>query len=76
MLLNQNRVDYNSFFIDIRSMKPIIEWKGQPSCMAQFSFDENSIYSVDNTGEVIIHNENTNNEKTKCFIIVITMVNS
>ncbi|KAI7905182.1 uncharacterized protein BX663DRAFT_313364 [Cokeromyces recurvatus] len=38
--------------IDIRSMKSIIEWKGQPSCTAQFSFDENSIYSVNNTGEL------------------------
>lgn len=33
-------------------MKSIIEWKGQPSCTAQFSFDENSIYSVDGNGEV------------------------
>ncbi|KAI9270113.1 WD40-repeat-containing domain protein [Helicostylum pulchrum] len=37
---------------DIRSMKSIIEWKGQPSCTAQFSFDENSIYSVDGNGEL------------------------
>lgn len=33
-------------------MKSIIEWKGQPSSTAQFSFDENSIYSVDDNGEV------------------------
>jgi hypothetical protein len=33
-------------------MKPIIEWKGKSSCMAQFSFDENSIYTVDQGGEV------------------------
>lgn len=38
--------------IDIRSMKTIVEWKAQPSCMAQFSFDENSIYSVGDKGEV------------------------
>ncbi|CAO3647731.1 unnamed protein product [Mucor hiemalis] len=37
---------------DIRSMKTIIEWKAQPSCMAQFSFDENSIYSVGDKGEL------------------------
>ncbi|KAI8890260.1 WD40 repeat-like protein [Backusella circina FSU 941] len=37
---------------DIRSMKPIIEWKGKSSCMAQFSFDENSIYTVDQSGEL------------------------
>lgn len=38
--------------IDIRSMKSIIEWKAAPSCTAQFSFDENSIYAVDNNGQV------------------------
>lgn len=40
--------------VDIRSMKPIMEWKGnkKPPCIAQFSFDENSIYSVDTSGEV------------------------
>lgn len=40
------------FMVDIRSMKSIIEWKAQPSCNAQFSFDENSIYAVDDSGEV------------------------
>lgn len=38
--------------VDIRSMKSIIEWKAQPPCNAQFSFDENSIYAVDDSGEV------------------------
>jgi hypothetical protein len=38
--------------VDIRSMKSIIEWKAQPSCNAQFSFDENSIYAVDDNGDV------------------------
>jgi hypothetical protein len=33
-------------------MKSIIEWQGTPACTAQFSFDENSIYSVDNDGQV------------------------
>ncbi|KAG1152882.1 hypothetical protein G6F37_000383 [Rhizopus arrhizus] len=40
---------------NIRSMKPIIEWNDhhkKPSCIAQFSFDENSIYSVDTTGQL------------------------
>ncbi|KAI8349228.1 WD40-repeat-containing domain protein [Choanephora cucurbitarum] len=37
---------------DIRSMKPIIEWKGNPSCTAQFSFDETSICSVDLDGQL------------------------
>ncbi|KAL0079658.1 hypothetical protein J3Q64DRAFT_1838678 [Phycomyces blakesleeanus] len=32
-----------------------MEWKtasGQPACMAQFSFDENSIYTVDHSGQL------------------------
>lgn len=33
-------------------MKSIIEWKATPSCTAQFSFDENSIYSADSNGQV------------------------
>ncbi|KAI9258270.1 WD40-repeat-containing domain protein [Sporodiniella umbellata] len=39
---------------DVRCMKPIIEWNGgqHSSCMAQFSFDENSIYSVDTAGKL------------------------
>ncbi|KAF1806393.1 WD40-repeat-containing domain protein [Mucor lusitanicus] len=37
---------------DIRSMKSIIEWKAAPSCTAQFSFDENSIYAVDDSGQL------------------------
>ncbi|KAI9021463.1 WD40-repeat-containing domain protein [Phycomyces nitens] len=40
---------------DVRSMKSIMEWKtssGQPACMAQFSFDENSIYTVDHSGQL------------------------
>ncbi|KAF7731736.1 WD repeat-containing protein 91 [Apophysomyces ossiformis] len=40
---------------DIRSMKSIMEWKtasGLPSCIAQFSFDENSIYTIDHGGQL------------------------
>ncbi|ORX62125.1 WD40 repeat-like protein [Hesseltinella vesiculosa] len=38
---------------DVRTMKSIMEWKtdnARPVCMAQFSFDENSIYTVNNGG--------------------------
>ncbi|KAI9255118.1 WD40-repeat-containing domain protein [Phascolomyces articulosus] len=40
---------------DVRSMKSIMEWKdpsNRPCCVAQFSFDENSIYTVDYTGQL------------------------
>ncbi|KAI8061442.1 WD40-repeat-containing domain protein [Gongronella butleri] len=38
---------------DVRTMKSIMEWKlpsQQPACTAQFSFDENSIYTIDHGG--------------------------
>ncbi|KAI8341688.1 hypothetical protein BC941DRAFT_414230 [Chlamydoabsidia padenii] len=40
---------------DVRTMKSIVEWKTiskQPACIAQFSFDENSIYTVDFGGQL------------------------
>ncbi|KAG1176005.1 hypothetical protein G6F70_008969 [Rhizopus microsporus] len=53
MLVVANNAGLMQIF-DIRSMKPIMEWKGnkKPPCIAQFSFDENSIYSVDTSGEL------------------------
>ncbi|ORZ25829.1 hypothetical protein BCR42DRAFT_401016 [Absidia repens] len=40
---------------DVRTMKSIVEWQTiskQPACIAQFSFDENSIYTVDFSGQL------------------------
>ncbi|KAI9320162.1 hypothetical protein BX666DRAFT_1919911 [Dichotomocladium elegans] len=40
---------------DVRTMKAIMEWRDpsrRPSCVAQFSFDENSIYTVDSVGQL------------------------
>ncbi|KAG2221160.1 hypothetical protein INT45_007737 [Circinella minor] len=40
---------------DVRSMKSIMEWKdpsNRSCCVAQFSFDENSIYTVDYSGQL------------------------
>ncbi|KAI8099668.1 WD40-repeat-containing domain protein [Halteromyces radiatus] len=40
---------------DVRTMKSIVEWKTlskRPACIAQFSFDENSIYTVDHGGQL------------------------
>ncbi|CDS13469.1 hypothetical protein LRAMOSA05645 [Lichtheimia ramosa] len=40
---------------DVRTMKSIMEWKDpsrRSSCIAQFSFDENSIYSIDRSGQL------------------------
>lgn len=53
MLVVGNNAGLMQIF-DIRCMKPIIEWDSgkNSSCMAQFSFDENSIYSVDTSGEL------------------------
>ncbi|ORY95843.1 WD40-repeat-containing domain protein [Syncephalastrum racemosum] len=52
MLVTGDQAGYMRIF-DVRSMKNIVEWKGpNPSCIAQFSFDENSIYAVDDTGEL------------------------
>ncbi|KAI9468259.1 MAG: hypothetical protein EXX96DRAFT_110525 [Benjaminiella poitrasii] len=51
MLVTGDSAGFMRIF-DVRSMKSIMEWKGQPSCSSQFSFDENSIYSVNNNGEL------------------------
>ncbi|RUP43684.1 WD40-repeat-containing domain protein [Jimgerdemannia flammicorona] len=51
---------------DIRKLMPIMEWlnpTGQALCSAQFSFDENSIFTVDDSGmltEWSIHKPGTN----------------
>ncbi|KAI9499031.1 WD40-repeat-containing domain protein [Zychaea mexicana] len=49
--------DHNGLvrIFDVRSMKSIMEWKdpsNRPCCVAQFSFDENSIYTVDYSGQL------------------------
>ncbi|CAO3617846.1 unnamed protein product [Cunninghamella echinulata] len=40
---------------DVRTMNSIVEWQTvskQPACMAQFSFDETSIYTIDHGGQL------------------------
>ncbi|KAI7872923.1 WD40-repeat-containing domain protein [Spinellus fusiger] len=54
MLVTGDNAGFMRIF-DVRSMKSIMEWKttlGQPACIAQFSFDENSIYTVDHGGQL------------------------